>query len=575
MAGIERIDLHTHAVTPGFREYCQEARLAGKGKPDGMPAIPEWSPQTHIALMDRLHISRSILSISSPGTNLSPDNAHQARELTRRTNIELADICKAYPERFNFFASLPLPDVEGSLEEIDYALDHLGAVGFQILTNAHGVYPGDARLDPVFDLLSTRKAVVFLHPTSCHIVRTGGVGSGESGSASVSAATVVETVNPIPHHPAPMLEFMFDTTRAISNLLLCGTAKRCAGITFLACHCGAVLPPVLERVAAFSRILGSSKASLTADEAKSILRSRFYFDLAGFPFPDQIQGLLRQTDASRLVYGSDYPYTPAGLVEDLARRMDEEVDRLFREDEQKQIYHGNARKILEEAAVSQMIGYDDVSSPHSSQPPKPPFFGSTAPSPHETSGISWLHCCWDRDIICCYRIYHDTKAIKGKAKIIGLSLGAIVAIDLASQFPDRVDEAIFVSRYEIFANLSDSYAPYALWTMNQIERLVPRAMAKWLMDGAHIRVASQQEDDNNLAFLCRDIIKAISTKHHDDHPHDTRKLAQIGRMQNPKTFAVMHPLMRHQGNRRDQKLFAGAATAWFEVRELPDGFREL
>ncbi|KKA20923.1 Uncharacterized protein T310_5063 [Rasamsonia emersonii CBS 393.64] len=306
MASIERIDFHTHAVTPGYRKYCQKARLAGNGKPDGMPGIP--------------------------------------------TNKELSDICRAYPDRFGFFASLPLPDVEGSLAEIDYALDHLGAVGFQVLSNAHRVYPGDKLLDPVFDRLSARKAIVFLHPTSCHYVRTVEVGgSGESGSEST---TVVETFHPLPQHPAPMLEFMFDSTRAISNLLLSGTVKRCSGITFLACHCGATLPPMLERIAAFGKIPGSkSEDALTAEEIKSTLRTRFYFDLAGFPFPDQIHGLLRVTDTSRLVYGSDYPYTPGGLVEDLARRMDEEVDRLFGEDVKKQIYHENGGKMLRNATL--------------------------------------------------------------------------------------------------------------------------------------------------------------------------------------------------------------------------------
>lgn len=289
--------------------------------------------------MDRLHISRSILSISSPGTHLSPGNDNEARALTRQINTELSGICRAYPTRFGFFASLPLPDVEGSLAEIDYALDHLGAVGFQVLSNAHGVYPGDKRLDPVFDRLSARRAIVFLHPTSCHYVRSVGAGS----------ATVVETVHPLPQHPAPMMEFMFDSTRAVSNLLLSGTVTRCSGITFLACHCGATLPPMLERIAAFGKILDSGNEDAlapTAEEIKSILRTRFYFDLAGFPFPDQIHGLLRVTDASRLVHGSDYPYTPAGLVEDLARRMDEEVDRMFGEDGKKRIYHENARTMF-------------------------------------------------------------------------------------------------------------------------------------------------------------------------------------------------------------------------------------
>ena len=107
--------------------------------------------------------------MSSPATHLTPGNDQEARSLTRRMNEDMAKICADHKENFRFFASLPLPDVEGSLLEIDYALDHLGAVGFQILTNSHGIYPGDARFSAVFDKLSARKAAVFFHPTSCNV----------------------------------------------------------------------------------------------------------------------------------------------------------------------------------------------------------------------------------------------------------------------------------------------------------------------------------------------------------------------------------------------------------------------
>ncbi|KAJ5084729.1 hypothetical protein NUU61_009308 [Penicillium alfredii] len=143
-----------------YREYCLQNDFAGKGHPDGMPAVPAWDAIAHIELMKRLNIKKSVLSMSSPETHLTPGNDEEAPSLMRRVNEDMAKICADYSTYFLCFASLPLPDVEGSLAEIDYALNHLGTVGFQILTNSHGIYPGDSRLSQVFKKLNEHRAIV-------------------------------------------------------------------------------------------------------------------------------------------------------------------------------------------------------------------------------------------------------------------------------------------------------------------------------------------------------------------------------------------------------------------------------
>ena len=278
--------------------------------------------------MNKLGISKSILSITSPGTHLKPNDDEGARRITRETNEEVSRICQSHPGKFAFFASLPFPDVEGSVKEVDYAIDHLGAVGFALMTNAHGYYLGDALLDKVFAKLNERKAIVFMHPTSCHSHKQ------------------PEAERPLSQYPAPMLEFFFDTTRAVVNLILSGTVARYPDITYLVSHCGGALPPLIERFTMFStRVLGG-EASFSSDDVKEFFKSRFYFDLAGFPFPDQVHGLLRTTDTSRLLYGSDFPYTPASALLGMGARMDEELGKLFNEKTVREIYSGNAKRLL-------------------------------------------------------------------------------------------------------------------------------------------------------------------------------------------------------------------------------------
>ncbi|KAJ9501536.1 hypothetical protein LTR99_004418 [Exophiala xenobiotica] len=321
---MERIDTHAHVVPEIWRKYSTEY---GFGRPDGMPAIPAWTAEAHLDLMEQLGISKSILSITSPGTHLKPGDELQARRITRETNEEVAQICRAHPDKFGFFASLPLPDVQGSLEEIDSALDQLGAVGFALMTNAHGHYLGDAHLDKVFEKLNARKAIVFIHPTSC------------CSHQSVGAE------RPLSKYPAPMLEFFFDTARAVANLIITGTVDRYPDITYLISHCGGALPPLVERFASFSSIILRGDRAVSSDQVKELFKSRFYFDLAGFPFPDQIHGLLRVTDPSRLLYGSDFPYTPASALPGMASRMDEGLANLFGEGVIREIYSGNAKKL--------------------------------------------------------------------------------------------------------------------------------------------------------------------------------------------------------------------------------------
>lgn len=286
--------------------------------------------------MKKLNISKSILSITSPGTHLTPQHDKSAADMTRQTNEELSAICTAHPSHFRFFASLPLPAVEESIAEIDHALDNLGAVGFALLSNANGVYLGDAALDSVFNKLNARRAVVFIHPTTCNVL------FDDTGAQAQAAKPLGEL------YPRPMMEFMFDATRAVANLLLSGTVAKYPHITFIMSHCGCALPSIVDRIGAFATLTKPGMESQSA-EFRRLLRERFYFDLAGFPFPSQIHGLLRilgDGGEGRLVYGTDYPFTPEPVVVGLAAELDKGCDELFGADQHEAVYKSNAESLF-------------------------------------------------------------------------------------------------------------------------------------------------------------------------------------------------------------------------------------
>jgi predicted TIM-barrel fold metal-dependent hydrolase len=199
-----------------------------------------------------------------------------------------------HPDRFGLFASLPLPDVQSAIGEIRYALDDLGADGIFLETHYRGIYLGAAEFEPVMKELNDRAAVVHVHPTSPACWPQTSLG-----------------------RPRPMIAFLFDTTRALTSLALNGVLDRHPAVRFIVAHSGAALPVLADRIAAFA----FTKNPQQPINVLGALR-RLYYDVAGFALPRALPALLSLVDTDRLLYGSDYPFTPdwvaSGLAEALA-----------------------------------------------------------------------------------------------------------------------------------------------------------------------------------------------------------------------------------------------------------------
>ena len=193
----------------------------------------------------------------------------------------------------------PVGDVDASMAEIAYCCDRLHVNGFALLTNIGGTYLADASFEPIFRELDRRRARVFIHPTSPPCWEHTSLG-----------------------RPRPMLEFFFDTTRAVVDLLLSGTLAQHPGIEFIVPHAGAALPMVADRVNVFAVLLD-------VDPEIDVLRDlgRLHFDLAGQPLPRQLDALLTLTTLDHLHFGSDYPFTPEFAAAAAHERLAELGDR--------------------------------------------------------------------------------------------------------------------------------------------------------------------------------------------------------------------------------------------------------
>ena len=183
-----RIDIHHHFAPPAWVTEV-------KGRPLLQPANTTWTPARSIEDMDRGGVAAAVVSITNPG--LWFGDAPMTRRLARACNDYGAALVRDHPTRFGLFAAMPLPDVEGTLREIEYALDTLKADGVGLFTSYGDRWLGHPEFRPVMAELHRRAAVVHVHPTAANCCRNldyaPGVGPGslEYGTDTTRAITGV------------------------------------------------------------------------------------------------------------------------------------------------------------------------------------------------------------------------------------------------------------------------------------------------------------------------------------------------------------------------------------------------
>ena len=269
-----RIDVHHHVVPPQYADDSMPIKLPGT--------------EAQLRSMDSWHIRTAIISLT-PRVVLN--NLNRLREVARVCNEFQAKMLLEHPARFGAFALLPLPDVDGALEELTYALDILHLDGVGLFSSVNDRYLGDPLFDPVFEELDRRNAVVFIHPTHCEA----------------------------PEHmnlraPPFAVEYVFDTTRAIVNLIYTGTLQRCPDIRFIAAHGGGAVPFLAERIAMMEGHRGAKNITGVMPALRSL-----YYEIASTTSTYALRSLQEFADPTHILWGSDLPFVYGARLQ---REMD-------------------------------------------------------------------------------------------------------------------------------------------------------------------------------------------------------------------------------------------------------------
>jgi predicted TIM-barrel fold metal-dependent hydrolase len=285
-AGARRIDLHHHFAPPAWV-------TAVRGRPLLQPANTRWTAEQSIEDMDRGGVAAAVVSITNPGLWFG-DRAQTAR-LARACNEFGATLVHDHPARFGLFAALPLPDVDASLTEIEYAYDTLKTDGIGLFTSYGDLWLGNPAFRPVMEELNRRKAIITVHPTAADCCRTlayaPGVGPGS-------------------------IEYGTDTTRAVTGIAFSGDAARFREIRFIWSHAGGTVPFLAGRIDGAS---GSAKAAMPDGFIAEL--KRFYYDTAGAANTGALASLATLVPAGHIVFGTDFPPggTSAAVAESLRR----------------------------------------------------------------------------------------------------------------------------------------------------------------------------------------------------------------------------------------------------------------
>jgi predicted TIM-barrel fold metal-dependent hydrolase len=269
-----RIDVHHHIVPPVHAQALASHKSTNPVK---------WTVEMSLADMEKAGVDTAVVSVLNPGVWFGQKD-EEARRLARACNEYAANLERDHKGRFRSFAVIPLPDTEGSLREIEYALDVLKAEGIALWTSYSDKYLGDPAFLPVFEELNRRKAVVYTHP-----------------GVPDCCANLVKGV------PVSTLEYAHDTTRTIVSLVFgeAQTALKCPDVQFIWSHSGGTLPFLTSR---FVELANRPRDKERFPNGPLPIFRKFFYEVAQGNTPGQLAALMQMVPVSQVMLGSDYPF---------------------------------------------------------------------------------------------------------------------------------------------------------------------------------------------------------------------------------------------------------------------------
>jgi predicted TIM-barrel fold metal-dependent hydrolase len=335
-----KIDIFPHIFPKAFFDRMMQIAESNPGLKASIKRwlhIPVlWDLDARLKMMDRFRGYKQILTLSLPAIEYLAGPA-ESPALARLANDGMAAIVKEHPQYFPaFVASLPMNNVEASLEEMDRAIGELGAKGVQIFTNVNGRPLDDPEYFPIFERMTKKHDLpIWVHPT-----RTAKFADYPTEQKSK-------------YEIYWLFGWPYETSAFMARLVFSGMMEKLPNLRIITHHLGAMAPFFDERIGYGMDQLGTR----TSDEDYTVILKRmakrpvdyfkmFYADTSINGSASAIRCGLDFFGQDHVLFGTDCPFDPEGGPLFIRENI-KAIDSLkLKEGDRRKMYFGNAIKML-------------------------------------------------------------------------------------------------------------------------------------------------------------------------------------------------------------------------------------
>lgn len=297
------IDIHAHAIVPEALVGMADAHpdhgpslfedsgrkyLAYPGR-ERLGPLPEaiFDPVLRLADMDRQRVDLQVIAIPPPNFQYHVP-AQVGADFATMQNDALVALSDTEPDRFHVFATLPLQDIDASLEEIERVARLPRVRGVQIGSNIDGTDVDDPSLEPVWEALEERNLPVWFH----------------SDQRSIAGAERLKT-----YYLQNLIGIPLESTIAAAKLIFGGVLDRHPALRFGFTHGGGFSPYQIGRWEHGWKVRPEPRTHITDAGPRQFFGTLYFDSLTHDALSLEMLG--RRMGWDHVVLGSDYPFDMA------------------------------------------------------------------------------------------------------------------------------------------------------------------------------------------------------------------------------------------------------------------------
>jgi aminocarboxymuconate-semialdehyde decarboxylase len=328
-----KIDIHNHFYPTGFLKKLKEEGsqyglnfetddwgrqvMLHHGNRILTITEPMYTVSKRLEDMDAAGIDVQVLTLSAP--SVDPFPVEVAAKFSRAVNEEIAEICRAHPDRFMALATLPYLDTDLAIAELEYCVETLGYKGACIGSNINGIRPDDAVLLPFYERMAEYGLPIHIHPR---------------GPVEKNAYR--------DYRLGPMLGFEFDLCIAVARLLFSGILEKYSGLNFIVSHLGGGIPFLATRINDCYRYYPECQVQITQPPLDQL--KRIYYDTVSFS-ESSLMCVYHFAGPGQMILGSDYPH----VIGDIDRAVTSIQDLPIANEEKEMIFGDNLTSLISDS----------------------------------------------------------------------------------------------------------------------------------------------------------------------------------------------------------------------------------